>query len=199
MNSAPQAVGRTVPRLPSLNFAVSELELTEGSVATIDFTLSAPLATAIAIPVLASGTALVGSDFSYNGVVTTPEGSTTGNLSYPVSQDNAAHSYRFFTIGTDQKANREGGPGQLDGDPGANADRIVSEISVTAVSAAQLIDFDINGGLENRSAIKQIDVVFNDQDFLADLLTSLNDADPTNDRIRLERKDLAGNAVSGPS
>lgn len=122
-------------------------------------------------------------------------GSFSGDFSFLVVQDGTAHSYRFFTIGTDQKNNREGGPGVLDGDPGMNADQIVNDITVAAPAAAEIVDFDINGGLNNRSTVKQIDTVFNDEVFLAELLSSLNDANPANDRIRLERKDLSGDSV----
>ena len=58
-----------------------------------------------------------------------------------------------------------------------------------------LTGFGVNDERENRSAVKTVDLAFNDIDFIGDLLNSLGDGDVETDRVRIERLDLAGNAI----
>lgn len=118
-----------------------------------------------------------------------------GSLQFAVPQDGVTRSYRFFSIGTDHVGNREGGDGTFDGDPGLGADATVTDITLAAPATGQVIGFEANNGLENRSSVHSVDLLFNDEGFVDDLLDSLTDRDPTNDRIRLERLDLAGNSI----
>ncbi|MFK7821462.1 MAG: PKD domain-containing protein, partial [Planctomycetaceae bacterium] len=72
---------------------------------------------------------------------------------------------------------------------------LVLDVSEDSVEITEL---DINGGLENRSVVKTADIVFSDSTFAADLLANLTDNDTTNDQLRVERRDLAGNSLSTP-
>ena len=136
-----------------------------------------------------------GSAITLVGVVNGGANTITGQLQFAVPQDGVTRSYRFFSIGTDHLGNREGGNGTFDGDPGVGGDVLLQDITLAAPASGQITGFDANGGLANRSSIHSVDVLFNDESFIDDLLDSLNDGDPTNDRIRLERLDLAGNST----
>jgi hypothetical protein len=118
-----------------------------------------------------------------------------GSLQFAVPQDGVMRDYRFFSIGTDHLGNREGGSGTFDGDPGAGGDALVTGVLLAEPAAAEIISFDANAGLENRSSVHSADLLFNDANFVDELMASLHDNDSANDRIRLERRDLAGNRI----
>ncbi|WDQ17603.1 PKD domain-containing protein [Rhodopirellula sp. P2] len=137
------------------------------------------------------------SAISLVGTIPGGANAVSGTIQYAVPQDGATHSYRFFSIGVDHLGNREGGSGSLDGDPGGEGDQLVTDVMLAAPTSGQIIGFDVNGGLENRSSVHSADLLFNDSGFIDELLESLEDANPDNDRIRLERLDLAGNSLGG--
>ncbi|QDS94826.1 hypothetical protein FF011L_36080 [Roseimaritima multifibrata] len=119
-------------------------------------------------------------------------------IKFAVPQDGVIRPYRFFSIGTDHLGNREGGNSLLDGDPGPEGDVLLSDIVLEEPSAAVVTGFDVNNGLENRSSVHSADILFNDENFIDQLLESLNDEDSSNDRIRIERLDLNGNSIEPP-
>jgi hypothetical protein len=136
-----------------------------------------------------------GSSITRIGTVAGGATSISGSLRFALPHDGISHSYRFFSIGTDHLGNREGGSGALSGDPGPGGDIVLNNIMVPLPVMAAITNFDVNAGLENRSAVQTADLLFNDQAFIDDLLSSLNDGNSANDRIRLERLDLAGNPI----
>ena len=138
-----------------------------------------------------------GSGITLVGTISGGANQISDTLQFAVPQDGVTRSYRFFSIGTDHLGNREGGSGTFDGDPGVGGDVLLTDIVLAEPTSAQITGFDANDGLENRSAVHSVDVLFNDTAFIDALLDSLNDSDPTNDRIRLERLDLAGNPIGG--
>jgi uncharacterized delta-60 repeat protein len=139
----------------------------------------------------------VGSSISKISTVSGGANSVSGTLRYALPRDGVSHSYRLFSIGTDHLGNREGGSGALSGDPGAGGDVLLNSITVAAPVSPQVTGFDVNGGLANRSSVKTADLLFNDPSFIDDLLSSLNDGNSSNDRVLLERLDLAGNPIGG--
>jgi hypothetical protein len=137
----------------------------------------------------------VDSEIALVGTIPGGANSISGSISFAVPPDGIARDYRFFSIGTDQLGNREGGSGTFDGDPGADGDVLLTDIAVDEPDAVEILAFDANNGLENRSSVHSADLVFNDPSFVDDLMESMIDSDPENDRIRLERQDLAGNPI----
>ncbi|OYP36019.1 hypothetical protein CGZ80_09700 [Rhodopirellula sp. MGV] len=107
----------------------------------------------------------------------------TGSIDYRAMTDGNVHSYRFYTIGKDGRQNVEPAPS-------APADATV-ELQFDAPSDLEIIDFDVQRGAQQRSFIRYLDVTFNSQDF-ASIIATLDDADPANDRIRLNRFDNDG-------
>ncbi len=138
-----------------------------------------------------------GSSISRIGTLSGGAISVSGSLRYALPRDGVSHSYRFFSIGTDHLGNREGGSGLLSGDPGAGGDVLLNNITVAAPMSPQVTGFDVNGEMANRSSVKTADLLFNDPSFIDDLLSSLNDGNSSNDRVVLERLDLAGNPIGG--
>ncbi|MEZ6130775.1 MAG: PKD domain-containing protein [Planctomycetaceae bacterium] len=80
-------------------------------------------------------------------------------------------------------------------DDDGGSDTQTFSVTVSASTTAEVTGFDANGGLQNRSAVKSVDLVFSDAAFLTQLLNSLSDGDSATDRVRVERRDLAGNVI----
>ena len=99
-----------------------------------------------------------------------------------------SHTYRFFTMAIDRHINFEAAPT----DPTA-------DVVVTAAYAVPIeleaVTFEVQHGATQRSFINHIDVGFSTSEGLQAVISSLDDVDPLNDRVRLRRFNLDG---SGP-
>jgi parallel beta-helix repeat protein len=105
--------------------------------------------------------------------------------SYQAIADGNIHIYRFYTVGTDHAGNLEAAP--------------ASALSDVVVSAAfpvpgnlELTDFDVQQGALQRSFIRYLNLSFNTTSGVSDVMQSLDDVDPNNDRIQLKRYELDG-------
>ena len=111
-----------------------------------------------------------------------------GSILYQAIADGDPHSYRFYAVGEDAVGNRESAPAS------AAADIVVAAAYPPPVSF-QPTNFDVQRGAAQRSFIRYLDVLFNLDTGLQQLIDTANDADAANDRIRLQRFGLDG---SGP-
>ena len=109
----------------------------------------------------------------------------TGSITYQAIADGNPHTYRFYTLGTDAEGNVEAPPT----DPGQD---IVLTAAFAAPSQLAVTAFEVQRGMAQRSFVRYLDVTFNLTDALNDLVATLGDADPTNDRVCLLRYNLDG-------
>lgn len=100
-----------------------------------------------------------------------------GSATYQAIADGQPHTYGFRSIGIDKRGNRES--------PG------VADISITVTfappAALAITHFDVQRGATQRSYIQNLDLLFNSQNGVQDIINSLNDGDLLNDRVRLRR------------
>lgn len=108
------------------------------------------------------------------------------SITYPAIADGAEHTYEFSVRGRD-------GAGNVGADPTQSAGTIVQATFAPPASLA-VADFDVQKGADQRSFVRYLDVVFNQEEF-GSLIDSINDADATNDRIRLVRRELDGSGT----
>ncbi|MEM9586567.1 MAG: SdrD B-like domain-containing protein [Planctomycetota bacterium] len=113
---------------------------------------------------------------------------SNGQVRVPAIQDGQTHTYRFFSVGTDNAGNVEMQPGG-DGDvsvmvafdpPGEDA---VTGLRVGNTGAA-------------RSYVRNVGIDLTRSELAAAILSSLSDGDSANDRMLLTRRELDG---SGPA
>jgi len=114
------------------------------------------------------------------------EGVYRATATYMAIADGAAHTYRFSTLGRDGNGNEQ--------------TEIGNEVSVTetftAPESLSVVSLDVQRGMQQRSYLRYVDVQFNQVGGLQEILDTLTDSDPTNDRLRLDRYELDG---SGPA
>ncbi|MCA9125995.1 MAG: VCBS domain-containing protein [Planctomycetales bacterium] len=90
-------------------------------------------------------------------------GEFTALLNYQGRNDGLAHSYRFFSIGRDSASNIEAAP------------RRSQDVLVTGTFAdagLQATGIDVQAGAKQRSYIRELDILFNSEDGLTDLLAA---------------------------
>jgi hypothetical protein len=115
-------------------------------------------------------------------------GGATGGVysrttTYQAMQDGIQHTYRFYTIGVDARGN-------VESTPAAPAD-VVVVAQFAPPAALQVAAFDVQKNSTQRSFVRYIDVTFNKNDAaIAEMVASVNDANTTNDRIKLTRRNL---------
>ncbi len=119
-----------------------------------------------------------------------PDGSGvySGSIAYQAIADGTSHSYRFFTTGTDGATTAN-----VETPPASPADVTIDAL-FEVPAFLEATDFDVQRGAIQRSYIRYLDVTFNTQDF-GDIITTLDDSDAGNDRLRLLRFNNDG---SGP-
>ncbi len=110
--------------------------------------------------------------------------SYSGSLTYQAIADGSTHSYRFYTVGIDGNTNVESAPA-------APADVLVNK-AFAAPQALEVVSFDVQRGAQQRSYIRYLDITFNTATGLQEIVDSLTDTDPSNDRIQLTQFDLNG-------
>ena len=116
-------------------------------------------------------------------------GHYTRTINYQAISDGNTHDYRFYSIGEDFNGNVESAPT----DP--NADIVVTASFATPANLG-VTAFDVQHGATERSFIRYLDLTFNlstsQTSALDQIVASVNDSDPTNDRIKLIRYGLDG-------
>ena len=91
------------------------------------------------------------------------QGVYTGSTVYQGRTDNLSHTYRFFSIGRDSAGNVESAPG-------SNSDFIV--IQSFASVGLRATGIDVQLGSQERSYIRNVDVIFNSETNLVELLAA---------------------------
>jgi len=116
-------------------------------------------------------------------------GTHSGSGTFQAIADGQSHTYRFYSVGRDGNGNVESPPI----DPARDA--LLSAVFDAPASLA-VTAFDVQRGAKQRSFIRYLDLTFNSADGVNDLISSLNDGDATNDRVRLRRFDLDGGGAA---
>ena len=114
-------------------------------------------------------------------------GNWHGTATYSAIADGVVHTYRFFTVGTDQAGNVEPVP--------SASDDVEVAVSFAAPIDLEATELDVQRGAVQRSFIQFLDVQFNSEAGLQELLDTIGDGDPANDRIRLQRFETDGTGV----
>ena len=105
---------------------------------------------------------------------------------YQAIADGAEHTYRFYTVGVDQRGN-------IEPPPAAGHDVFV-RATFAAPSALAITNFDVQRGASQRSFIRHLDVSLNTSTGVSSLLSSVQDGDANNDRLRLRRFETDGSS-----
>lgn len=87
----------------------------------------------------------------------------SASISYQGRTDRHQHTYRFFSIGRDSASNIEAAPKRIDD---------VSVIATFADVGLRATGIDVQQGAAERSYIRNLDILFNTDDGLSDLLAS---------------------------
>lgn len=103
---------------------------------------------------------------------------------YKAVADGFDHNYRFYTRGIDQQGNVEPPPPD-------NQDIFVTA-NFPAPSSLEISNFDVQRGADQRSFIRYVDVTFSTPEGVDELLNTMQDADASNDRVRLRRFETDG-------
>jgi len=122
-----------------------------------------------------------------------PEGGGvfSGQVVYQAIADGLEHQYRFYSIGVDRLGNLEDAPSNPEHDVSLTA-------TFAAPSTLAIANFKVQEGAVQRSYVSRIDVDFNQTAGIQDILSSVADADPGNDRIRLTKFAWDGSDTGAP-
>ncbi|MEZ6137703.1 MAG: SdrD B-like domain-containing protein [Pirellulaceae bacterium] len=112
------------------------------------------------------------------------------SIDYEALADGNEHTYRFFTVGYDQRGNVEAAPAAPADVQITRTFEVPTEFFVSS--------FDVQKGAIQRSYLRYVDVTFSLGDQLQAMVNSVTDGDATNDRIALIRRDLDGTSNPTP-
>ena len=110
---------------------------------------------------------------------------STAQTMYQAISDDTSHTYRFYSVGVDSRGNTESAPG-------GPTDDVHVSAQFAAPPALDVTAFDVQKGANQRSYIRYLDILFNTEAGLQDILDSVNDGDSLNDRVTLRRFELDG-------
>ena len=111
----------------------------------------------------------------------------TDSITYQPIADGQPHQYRFYTRGFDRNGNREAFPT----DPAAD---VIVTAAFEPPLALDVVALDVQQGGDQRSFIRHLETTFNTRDGLDTIFATLQDQDPTNDRVRLVHRGMDGTA-----
>ena len=117
------------------------------------------------------------------------QGAYYGTVGYAAVIDGVSHSYRFYSVGIDGATNP--GP-NVEEHPTAPQDVVVNALFVPPLQL-RVESLDVEKGRNQRSIVRNVDVVLNSSAGLNGIIDSVKDSNTTNDRVRLTRYDLNGN------
>jgi hypothetical protein len=187
--SVSQGTGTILDDDPAPAFSISNASVVEGNSGTVLITFTVTLNTASGkITTVdystADGTATAGVDYVANsGTLTFLPGETSKSVSFSVFGDLDVESDETFFVnlsnaGNATIANAQGVGTILNDDVPGNP--------------LELTGFDVQRGAAQRSFVRYVTLGFNQSNGLADIISSINDANPSNDRARLLFRGLDG-------